>query len=61
MSMFWAEKEGEKMSSQGTDEKDNSGLSALQYSIIIESWIYWKEIIICDAMSNHDQLENTNY
>lgn len=40
MSMFWAEKEGEKMCSQGTDEKDNSGLSALQYSIIIESWIY---------------------
>lgn len=61
MSMLWAEKEGEKMCSQVTDEKDNSGLSVLQYSIITESWIYWKKIIVCDTMSNYDQLENTNY
>lgn len=58
--MFWAEKEGEKMCSQGTDEKDNSGLPVLP--IITESWIYEKKFfIICDAMSDYNQLENTNY
>lgn len=38
MPMFWAAKEGEKICSQGTDEKDNSGLSVLPK--ITESWIY---------------------
>lgn len=30
--------------------------------VIAESWIYEKKFfIICDAMSDYDQLENTNY